>query len=49
MELYCVTFYDEEGDLFDKEIQAENEDHLQIILEAHENDVVDYQLIKEEN
>ena len=47
MNKYCVTFYDEDGDLFEKVIVAINEDALMIKLDAYQYDVVDYRLIKE--
>lgn len=46
--LYCVTFYDEDGDLFDLEVNASNENDLLDFLDYHENDVVDYMLIEED-
>ena len=46
--LYCVTFYDEDGDLFDEIIPAPNENYLIDILDVHENDVADYMLIEED-
>ena len=47
MNKYCVTFYDEDGDLFEKVIVAINEDALMIKLDAHQYDVADYRLIGE--
>tara|TARA_R100000664_G_scaffold31760_1_gene45736 strand:+ start:80 stop:265 length:186 start_codon:yes stop_codon:yes gene_type:complete len=46
--LYSVTFYDEDGDLFDEIIPAPNENYLIDILDVHENDVADYMLIEED-
>ena len=46
--LYCVTFYDEDGNCFDQEIYASNEDDLMDILDSYEYDVVDYGLIQED-
>ena len=45
--LFCVTFYDEDGELFNKEINAINEDDLMDILDAHEYDVANYSLVEE--
>ena len=36
--LYCVTFYDEDGNCFDQEIYASNEDDLMDILDSYEYD-----------